>query len=352
MELLRFILSLAAETKEDGIKAYIDIDSDFKSYGHCFHTRLALTLGRTEILEELMKTVCFGIPFSELEEADEEFQAQKPQYYQGLTVYGTKRKDWAASSYPGYEAPNDIIQKAIQIAVFYGQLDSIKWLLSERPFECLKEFMQIHPDTNETKLLKKQGDSLGFMLQKGLGVETTLLPHLAVKGWFKEYPMETFRFLLSRPGALEARTNLSLNIAMYAVARAAYDKNALVIVKELLKPEYEVDFLARDGKGRNVLHIALSPASGYPHTPCDINCLKQILQILPKEVLETGWTQRMLGTSQTPLAHWLSSQNQTVELATLRLILKYSKGRELGIANGEGNLPLHWVCHPLPCLRE
>lgn len=336
MELFRFVVALAEETKEDGARAYINSG-----------LRLALTLGRTEILEEIMKTVSFAIPFEELEEADEEFQMQKPKYYQGLTVYGTKRKDWASSSYPAYGTSSDKSQKPIQVAVYFGQLDSTKWLLSERPFECLKVFMKSHPDTMRTKLLEKQGDKLGFLLQKGLGVETTLLPHLAVKGWSPKYPMETLRFLLSRPGALEARTNLSMNLPLYAVEQASKHEGSVAVIEELRRPEYESDFSARDIKGRNVIHHILAPG-GVAFT--DVKRLNKLLSLLPEDILETGWTQRTLGTSQTPLAYWLNAQqySSNLHIPTLRLILGHSKGRELGIANSEGNLPIHWVCLSSP----
>lgn len=349
IELFRFILKLAAETKEGGTLTYLNFDANLRRsrYGKSNHLRLALTLGRIEILEEIMKAVPFGIPFSELEEADEEFQMQKPQYYQGLTVYGTKRKDWASSSYPAYATNSENMQKPIQIAVYYGQLDSIKWLLSDRPFECLKAFIEAHPDDMKTKLLKKQGDGLGFLLQKGLGVETTLLPHLAIKGWHEKYPMETFRFLLSRPGALEVRTNLSMNLALYAVQEAGLDEKKKIVVEELRKPEYEVDFSARDNQGRNVLHHTLVAGTT---AVTDFKRLKGLLELLPKDVLETAWTQRKFVTSQTPLSYWLQSQwHAGVHIPSLRLILKYSKGRELGIANSEGNLPIHWVSPPPTC---
>lgn len=354
MELFRFIISIVTETKEDAVAAYLDIASDFAASGTFFnigsqllhgqflHLRLALCLGRIEMLEEIMKTVSFGIPWPELEEADEELQMQKPQYYQGLTVYGTKRKDWASSSYPAFGTNSDKMQKPAQVAVYYGQLESIKWLLSDRPFKCLKEFMDAHPGTMRTKLLTKQADGLGFLLQKGLGVETTLLAHLAIKGWADTYPMETFRFLLSRSGALLARTNLHLNIPLYAVQEAAYENQKKVVIAELRRPEYdETDFAARDIIGRNVAHHALVPL-GRGIT--DAKHLADILELLPGDVLETAWTQRIVGTSQTPLAYWLSTQVGSLHIPTLRVILKYSKGRELGIANSEGNLPIHWVC--------
>ncbi|RPB14615.1 ankyrin [Morchella conica CCBAS932] len=337
MELFRFLLKLADDCEENGANKFMDHSADFSvnPYGtRRGHTRLALTLGRITMLEEIMKTIPFGIPFEELEESDEELQQQKPQFYQGLTVYGTKRKDWASSSYPAYGTESDKKHKPAHVAVSCGNLASIKWLLSERPYECLKEFMIANPNHIRAKILKKQGDGLGFMLQKGLGVETSLLPFLAVKGWFEKYPMETFRFLLSRPGAIEARTNNSLNLALYAVSLTARRTDLVPVLEELLKPEYDADFFARDGKGCNVLHYALSAD--------EIKNMKKVLQMIPKEVHEVGWTQRSLGQSQTPLATWLKRTGGQ-KLDTLRLILKYSKGRDLGIADVEGNLPLHWA---------
>lgn len=354
MELFRFIISLLAGTKDDAVVSYIDINYEhvqpgqyFHSgfhlrYGAIMHLRLALVLGRIEMLEEIMKTVAFGIPWAELEEADEELQMEKPQFYKGLTVYGVKRKDWASSSYPAHGTNSDKIQKPVQTAAFFSQLESIKWLLSDRPFQCLKGFMDAHPDTMRTKLLKKQGDGLGFLLQKGLGVETTLLPYLAIKGWAETYSMETFRFLLSRPGAIEARTNLHMNLPLYAAQVASANGYNTALIAELRKPEYEADFAARDSMGRNIVHHILLPRL-HRGRAIDKEILTNILELLPSDVMETAWTQRMLGTSQTPLAYWLRTQNSQVDIPVLRLILKYSKGRDLGIANSEGNLPIHWV---------
>lgn len=356
MELFRFIISLLMGTKEGSIVSYIDIDSElnpsgqfshFSGFSQCgtiMHLRLALILGRIEMLEEIMKTVAFGIPWAELEEADEELQMEKPQFYQGLTVYGVKRRDWASSSYPAHGTQSDKMQKPVQVAAFFSQLESTKWLLSGRPFRCLKGFMDRYPNTMRTKLLKKQGDSLGFLLQKGLGVETTLLPHLAIKGWVATYPIETFRFLLSRPGAIEARTNLHMNLPLYAAQEASVHGHKTAIIAELRKPEYEADFAARDSRGRNIIHLVLAFPGRLAGGATNTKLLTEILELLPNDVMETAWTQRMLGTSQTPLAYWLSTQTSQVNISMLRLILKYSKGRELGIANSEGNLPIHWVC--------
>ncbi|KAI5840776.1 hypothetical protein DFP73DRAFT_557829 [Morchella snyderi] len=337
LELFRFLLKLADDCEDNGAVKFMDHSADFSvnPYGtRRGHTRLALTLGRITMLEEIMKTVPFGIPFEELEASDEELQKEKPQFYQGLTVYGTKRKDWASSSYPAYGTESDKKHKPAHIAVTSGNLSSIKWLLSERPYECLKEYMAKNSSHIYAKILKKQGDGLGFMLQKGLGVETMLLPFLAIKGWHEKYPMETFRFLLSRPGAIEARTNNSLNLALYAVSLAATGTRHIPALEELLKPEYDVDFFARDGKGQNILHYAL--------TANEIRDMKKILRMVPKEIHEVGWTQRSLGQSRTPLASWLNRTGGQ-QLDILRVILKYSKGRDLGIADVEGNLPLHWA---------
>lgn len=325
MMLIQLLLRLADQYEENGAWKLVRVEKTAEQFSFAFK------LGRIHMLEYLMETITFGIPYSRLEKKDEEHQKARPKYYEGLTVDGRKRGDWVNRSFPAYSNTGDSLRKPIQAATVCGNLESIKWLLSDRPLICLRNFLAKHPSSRHARLLQKQGDNLEALLKDGLGIETSLLPFLALKRTPSSRCLDVFRFLVSMPGALEVRTNLGMNLGLFAIFSGEVD-----MVPELQKEEYKIDWLARDQLGRNVVHFSLVQ---------DEDTLKRRLECLPKDVLEIGFSQRTYGTLQTPLASLLATygRDTKIPVSTIKCVLGYSGGVDLGIPDCMGNLPVHTV---------
>lgn len=100
----------------------------------------AVKLGRTDILSDVISQAGAGIPLEHLVKKSGVEMKTKPRYYQGLTVYGKKRSDWA-------NAGRNIIVKAtgsrvppLLTAAVEGSLASVEWFLSDTPMRQYLEF--------------------------------------------------------------------------------------------------------------------------------------------------------------------------------------------------------------------
>ena len=92
MTLLKFIIELGAE--EQAVLAEHDEDQKFYTIPQdAFHS--AIRLGRTSLLAEMIRCSGAGIPFNEIISKSGIELKSKPRYYQGLSVGGKKRADWA-----------------------------------------------------------------------------------------------------------------------------------------------------------------------------------------------------------------------------------------------------------------
>lgn len=87
--LVRFILQLEQEVlSTDQV-----VNSNYDVRSAAFNK--AISLGRTSILTDIIQKTGHGIPFDSLAKTSGIEIKEKPKYYQGLTVGGKKRADWA-----------------------------------------------------------------------------------------------------------------------------------------------------------------------------------------------------------------------------------------------------------------
>jgi hypothetical protein len=90
MALARFILQLERELVVLPVNQDGNLTRDIKV---AFYD--AVRRGRTSILAEMIRITGAGIPFDNLAKRSGLEIKEKPKYYQGLTVGGKKRADWA-----------------------------------------------------------------------------------------------------------------------------------------------------------------------------------------------------------------------------------------------------------------
>ena len=316
------------------------------------HLHLAVTLGRVEILEVLMKTLSFGIPYFELVEKDATQQEKlAAKHYRGLSVRGKKKGEWLNASFPAHSArQSDREKKLLHRAAYDGNVASLRWLQSARPWQCLQEYIASNQGTKHVRLL--QGDNPQQLLEKGLGIGTPLLPHLVIRGWQSSATddrcepeidtcnsKEALLYLLAQsPDAIEAKTSLGLTPALFAIREGKPEAISALV-------DAGANFFARDSDGRNILHQLLTPKGEvFGHGAA---AFKSTLALLPADAVATAWTQRTSSTGQTPLARYISvatvrqGLDKEVDREFLSALLEASGGVGLTLADHAGNLPIH-----------
>jgi ankyrin repeat protein len=103
-----------------------------------------------------------------------------------------------------------------------------------------------------------------------------------------------------------------------------------------------------DHGGNSLLHTLLTENQRARHAENLIRCM---LELLDPECRKNLFTQRNSYTNgaATPLHHWLKhtralwgrDDNADKQEATLKMLLSYSNGEELGMVDGTGETPLH-----------
>jgi hypothetical protein len=150
--LLKFIIEIGTEqqkllAEEDYDQKCFTIDPDvFNS---------AISLGRTSMLAEMIGSSGVGIPLNDLVQKSGVEMKTKPRYYQGLTVGGKKRADWAQAP-DSYEA--QVIEEKVPPllqAANVGNIDSLEWFMSDAPMRRYKQFAETNKNDKRIKTLEE-----------------------------------------------------------------------------------------------------------------------------------------------------------------------------------------------------
>lgn len=93
-----------------------------------------------------------GIPLNELvQEIGIEIKS-KPKFYQGLSVGGKKRADWAQAPGGNTRVSEEKIPPLLQ-AAHLGSIDSVEWFMSDAPLRRYKEFAEANKNDKRIKTL-------------------------------------------------------------------------------------------------------------------------------------------------------------------------------------------------------
>jgi hypothetical protein len=139
MRLLEYLFGLLADYADPAGQNDLDVITYANSE---FHT--AIANGKTQALAELMKRGGAGIPFDQLIKKSGVEVKEKPKYYQGLSIHGQKRADWAAA---GRGQPMERVEDKhppLLEAAKNSSLESVEWLLSTAPLRHYAEFAKKH----------------------------------------------------------------------------------------------------------------------------------------------------------------------------------------------------------------
>ncbi|KLJ08785.1 hypothetical protein EMPG_15784 [Blastomyces silverae] len=319
--------------------------------GHKFITvgpeilNMCMKDGRTEMLGYLMSKTGLGFPFEALMKEAGIKAETEPKYYRGLSVYGKKRTDWASEN--GYHSrvkfsnSHSLLLRAIN----EGDLDCVKWFLTDEPEKKYREFLHTYKDDPRLAPLFKTEGGIDDMLASWLGARRNLALHCAILASpSEEFGTSVVQFILETfPDSLHTK-----NDAGFTPLHLAFGGRRIMAARVLV--EAGADQTARDNDGCNMLHhIFASNISTVRNSPKLLKTLCEILdpEIIPILAQQRSHLQISSGARarfgrQMPLSQWLSRSEGT-EVSTLKAILDVTGGKELYVLNEQGNYPIHDV---------
>jgi hypothetical protein len=124
--------------------------------------RVAVASGRVEMLAELIKRTGAGLPLEEMVKDSGIKIEEPPEYYQGLTVYGKKRSDWAEAGRRTVTHSSGMTDSPLLYAAEVACLESVEWFLSDAPLRCYLEFTASKAAQEDKRLTHLSQASGGF----------------------------------------------------------------------------------------------------------------------------------------------------------------------------------------------
>ena len=328
-KMLHFILEMGAKYCNWGKKD----DEDAKIFGISdddFH--FAMNLGRLEMIADIIQQTGCYFPLQKLANTSGIKLEERPRYYQGLTVHGKKREDWAERARGGTKSVEEDDRSVVLRAVFLGNVQTAEYLTSRSPLERYLEFAHRFGDDKRLQILAKAKGGVAQVLGKWLDLRVDLLLHAAVMAGPEEngtQPVLDY-VLRTAPGLIESKNSKGetpLHIALRL--------RRVTAIKRLL--EAGADQTARNRQGENALHITLGT---WYH---DFDALRSLLSLFDKTCVRDMLMEKTTSVepSQTPLAMALSNAGYEKFTRICNIAFSFSDGKDLGVLNGSGDYVIH-----------
>lgn len=141
--------------------------------------QFAMKLGRTDCMAKLIENTAVGLPLAKMSETSGVKAEEEPRYYQGLSIRGRKRKDWANAGRGDQRPPPDG-RPPLLVSAMQGSLSSTEWFLSTTPGRLYLEFVNLH----------KEDQNVARLAQSKLGLEGSVLNWLQTRS--KYTPLVSF----------------------------------------------------------------------------------------------------------------------------------------------------------------
>lgn len=168
VDLLCFLIDL----EERYLKVNATEDSStLSSLSQTNFTR-AIHFGRINMLTEALRRTGAGLPLDHLVRASGVKIPENPKYYQGLSVYGKKRKDWAARGREVASHDTTPEHPPLLQAVFEGRIESVEWFLSDAPDRLYQEFAEQHKDEKRVRTISQAKGGFEGIVSKWLGTRS------------------------------------------------------------------------------------------------------------------------------------------------------------------------------------
>ncbi|VUC34464.1 unnamed protein product [Clonostachys rosea] len=315
----------------------------------------AIENGKTEMLGLIIKRTGAGIPLDHLVKKSGVELQEKPRFYQGLTVYGKKRKDWATAGRNSVVRTSGMKTPPLLHAALGGSIESVEFFLGDAPHRLYAEFGKSKAAKSDSRLTHLKDSPGGFdrAISKWLGADEDLVIHCAVLAEPGEPANELLEYLIQTcPGAVEKKSTNGETPLMVACRLGRVDFARILI-------QGNADQSVRNSKGENIIHMALAQNT----TPSKLQSLLDLfdpdlrahLFQQRKNLSENGtaplqaWVSRVVGADVQPnnRRYYYHNYSEAVELRekevleTLQLLLKYSNGQGLDMLNGAGDTCLH-----------
>ncbi|KAK0661521.1 Ankyrin repeat domain-containing protein 11 [Lasiodiplodia hormozganensis] len=304
-----------------------------------FYTRneddliFAMRLGRISCLTELIKRTGVGLPLDKLIKRSGVEIIEKPRYYQGLSIHGKKRADWAAAGRGVTPQRASDEHPPLLQAAKTGNLEAIEWFLSDAPTRCYAEFAEENKADKRLRHLAKANGGIQRAISDWLDLRQKLVLHCAVMApWKSGETSKVLDYLVRAiPKTLETKANSTGQTPLHL----AFSLGRYVTAKRLIAAG--ADQTCRDSSWNNIIHTLLSSWS-YK----DIELFK-MLQLVDQRLLESLFTERNADAA-TPLALWLRVYANESSGKILEHLLSLSPTlAELDMVDGVGDTPLHIV---------
>lgn len=301
----------------------------------------ALDLGYTHLVSEILKLTGCGLPLDDLVKKSGIEIKKKPKYYQGLSIHGAKRADWAAQGHNMHVAQTGPKTSLPLIAAHQGSIESVEFLLSDTPIRLYSEFAQTFEDDKRLKHLNKASSGISNAVSKWLATGEHLLLHAAVLAPENERKGRLMKYLLqSGRSSINVKTK-----ADHTPLMLAYKTGDIKSAKMLIEAGASQ---STHSFGNNLVHGALESIRPFD---TNVKQLAQILDLLDPQLLQDLLLQRNSAShsdGSTPLHQFLLSNGHRQQnkgnsfvVDALKLLIKYSQGKELAMINSAGETPLH-----------
>ncbi|KAK0726889.1 hypothetical protein B0T26DRAFT_747278 [Lasiosphaeria miniovina] len=317
--------------------------------------QFAVENGKTQMLAEIIKRTGAGIPLAHLVKKSGVEMKEKPKFYQGLTVYGKKRKDWANAGRAlvvratGTKAP-PLLNAALAVSI-----ESVEWFFGDAPFRHYAEFCNSKAALADPRLkhLSQAPGGLERAVSQWLGAQNEIVLHLPVMARPGPDANKLISYIIqAHPETLEVKNSDGETPLMTACHFGRTDFVRLLI-------DAGADQSVHNKTGGNLLHTAVS---GLPRA----KQLEKLVQLFDKDLLPHLFVSRTnlqantdnYGNSksgQTPLHAFVSAtasgglysaranyyKTEADWLATLGLLLRLGGQQQLQILDGAGDTVLH-----------
>jgi ankyrin repeat protein len=309
-----------------------------------FH--LCMRHGRTEMLAEIIKQTGIRLPVKGLVEKSGIEVKETSMYYQGLTVYGRKRKDWADRS-RGIIAHQQVSSDTPPLldAVFYGNVEAIEYCLGDGPLRQYEEYAANQPNDAAIDALRQEKGGITKTISRWLNSRSQLAIHgVVMKIPSREEKDKDLELLISAmPHAIDG-----LNCYRLTPLHMAFQLKRLAAARSLIRAG--ANQAARDRDGENVIHLLMRDPGNHvskKHSKHDYRAevVEAFISLLDPTLLPELLLQRSTHDhgSHTPLSWFFHNCDNADSTEFLKIMLHYSQGKDLELMDGAGDYLLHYV---------